>query len=458
MSDVREIVNVQITRETRAASRPGFGVAMILGLHHRFTDRIQFFTSASSVASVFQATDPEYIAAARLFGQTPSPERIAIGRRAADVCPLIVTTATSSRTYTLKVNDSVFTYASGVGATKDSIVAGIVAAVNAGSEPITAAAGSLGTGKFTLTADVTGVPFSVFNGADGAFDSQLSIDQASYSADDTPATDLSAILEANNSWYAVIATTRDESEIIDDTGETGVSNWVEANKKIFFTASDASNNASLSAPESTSLAGLAQTMGYDRTTVMYHASADSVYPEAAVFGKILPRTPGSYTAMFKSLAGVAVSSLTDTQVTNLLAKNALIYQEIGGVPITREGKVASGEFIDTIIGVDWLEAEIMYNVFTLLAKSLKVPYTAAGLQAVAAQIKAALQKGQDNGLISPFEYDADNNQIGGYIVTVPTISEISSADKAARILRNVTFTAWFAGAIHSVQINGVVTV
>jgi len=455
---LRDIVNVQIDRNTRSVSRPGFGIVMVLGSHHRFTEKTRSYSSIDAVADDFDVTDPEYVAANAVFSQNPSPVSILIGRRASDVANLVVVTATSNREYIVTVNGIEYSFTSDASATKDEIVAGLVAAINAGSVPVTASAGTVGTGKLIITADVTGTPFSVVNGAIGAFDTSLTVDYTSETNLLSVAADLTAIKEINNTWYALVLTSRTVSDIVDMSGETGAANWVEANTKVFITASAATDIINVAAgSDSTTVAALVKAKGYDRTQVFYHESAATLFPEAAVFGKILPQTPGSYTEKFKTLAGVVVSTLTGTQETNGAAKNVLLYQEVGSVPITSEGKVASGEFLDTIIFIDWLQTEIQYNVFTLLASMLKLPFTSGGISAVGGQVRAALQKGQDNGGISPFEFDSQKMQIGGYVVTLPALASISTADKAARFLDNVKFTAWLAGAIHSTKINGTVT-
>lgn len=86
--------------------------------------------------------------------------------------------------------------------------------------------------------------------------------------------------------------------------------------------------------------------GYDRTTIMFSNTADSDFPEAAWVGGQLPATPGSNTWEYKSLPGVTVSRLTDTQITILEARGYNYYIPVKGVNITRRGKVAAKEWVD----------------------------------------------------------------------------------------------------------------
>lgn len=60
-------------------------------------------------------------------------------------------------------------------------------------------------------------------------------------------------------------------------------------------------------------------------------------------------------------------------------KTANFYSEVGGVNITQEGKVASGEWIDIIIGTDWLEARLRESVYSALVNNRKIPYDDTGI-------------------------------------------------------------------------------
>jgi hypothetical protein len=187
------------------------------------------------------------------------------------------------------------------------------------------------------------------------------------------------------------------------------------------------------------------------------SSAGTEYPDAATLGKLLPYDPGTYTMKFKTLAGITVDYLTATQSTNARAKNANTYEEIGPSNILREGTVGEGEKLDVIIFIDWLQARITEGVYQPLINNLKIPFTEIGMAAIKGEIEKVLKIGVARGGISDYAQDSDKNQIGGYIVTLPAFEDITTADKAARLLTGVEFTAWLAGAIHAVEIAGVVT-
>jgi hypothetical protein len=110
-----------------------------------------------------------------------------------------------------------------------------------------------------------------------------------------------------------------------------------------------------------------------------------------------------------------------------------------------------------MIFIDWLKARCTEVVYQILVSNLKVPYTDAGIAAVQNALTQPLKAGQNVGGISPTAFDENKNQIGGFYITVPRLQDIPTADKTARTLNNVKFTAFLAGAIHVVRVNGLVT-
>jgi hypothetical protein len=166
-------------------------------------------------------------------------------------------------------------------------------------------------------------------------------------------------------------------------------------------------------------------------------------------GLCLPYDPGSETWKFKTLSGVTASALTETQATNLEAVKCNWYAEIGGVDITSEGIVGSGEFIDVLRLVYWTESRIREGIYSRMTTLPKIPYTDVGFSIIDSEIRQVLRQGIANG-----GYIDDEN----LAVSVPKRADISSVDAGLRKLPDVTFYATLAGAVHSVAVEGTVSV
>lgn len=214
-------------------------------------------------------------------------------------------------------------------------------------------------------------------------------------------------------------------------------------------ASQANGAATLVTDPTSDLGSELAALNYDRTALMYSATANTQYPEAAWAGLLLPEDPGSITWFAKTLAGVTADSLTSSQKSKALGNNVNTYTVVGGVSLTQNGTMASGRFIDIRRGVDWLQARMEENIFSRIVNSKKIPYTNAGIALIEDVMRFVLNDAVGNGVLR-----ADPPPT----ITVPLVENISTNDRANRLLPDMNFTAELAGAVHKVEVRGTVSV
>lgn len=261
------------------------------------------------------------------------------------------------------------------------------------------------------------------------------------SGDATVAASLTAIQNEDNSWYGLVA---DQAMVADFDD---IAAWVESAKKLaIFWITDAD---AYDATKTTDLASVLKAAAYDRSAVIWHATPASGadYPDAAWMGEGFPYDPGTSTWAYKTLKGVTPDNIAGKE-TPLQNKNCNYYSEVGGVNITQEGKVASGEWIDIIIGTDWIEARLREAVYSALVNNRKIPYDDSGITLIEGLVKGVLNQAAAAGIL----------QADSIVVTVPRYADIPQADKLARRLPDVKFTALYQGAIHRTTINGTISV
>ncbi len=167
------------------------------------------------------------------------------------------------------------------------------------------------------------------------------------------------------------------------------------------------------------------------------------------------------TLMFKQEPGIVAEVLSPTQASVLNGNNYNYFAAFtNATSIIVNGKVASGQFIDTIWGVDWLANNVQTNVYNLLYGTNKVPQTDAGMHTIGTAIEASLADGVNNALLAPGIWTAAGfGQLvtgqflqKGYYVYQPPISTQSAADRAARKSVPFQVAAKLAGAVHSVNV------
>ena len=253
---------------------------------------------------------------------------------------------------------------------------------------------------------------------------------------------LNAIANENNDWYGIVVDQALVSSFDD------VASWVETAKKFaIFWITDVN---AYDPSKSTDLASVLKLANRNRSAVVWHATPDggADYPDAAWMGEGFPYEPGTSTWAYKTLNGVTPDTLLASQETALKNKNCNYYMTVGGVSITQEGKVASGEYIDIIIGTDWIEARLREAVYSALVNNRKIPYDDTGIAMIEGLVKGVLNEAASKGIL----------QADSIAVTVPKYADIPQADKLARKLPDVKFSALYQGAIHSVTINGTISV
>jgi len=263
------------------------------------------------------------------------------------------------------------------------------------------------------------------------------------------ASDLDAINNENSDWYAICDTKHTEARAL------AMGQWTEAHEKLFVTCLTNVNNASSPGTDTTSVAHLLQSNNLFRTAWWYTADPKN-FDDVAITVKSFTKYPGQETWANQRLDAVPYYRLTETNAQNIFAKNGNTFEPFRNIAITQNGKVAGGEWIDVIRFRDWLCEEIKIRIFQQMVDN-RIPYTDPGIAIIRSRLTEALDFGVTRGGIAPPEVDSDGDFIPSYTVSVPLAANVSSNDKANRILRDVYFTARLAGAIHVVEIQGVLT-
>lgn len=433
MTNIEEIVRVSIVRGTKTISKAGFGVPLILSTEATFTN-VREYTTLKSLEADFATSTSTWKWANKLFAQERKVKKVKVARRTALVAQVntikILNAADGIFTVTINAVDYSFTAA---GSTIAAIRTALIAAVNAATatHSVTAAAG-VAADEFTLTC-VAGRGFAV--------SVTINLQNTATTANNGVAQDIIAAENQDNDWYALLLTSRTQVDI------EAAAEIIETRRKIFCTATNsadilANNNVAAN------FAALFKAKGYVRTIVFW--SGDQANgPDAAFLGRCLPLDAGSETWKFKDLVGVVADKPTDTQVNNLKLNNVNQYRTFAGFSMTSEGQVSQGEFIDVIRFIDWLQAQIEEEVFQLLISVPKVPYTDNGVAMIETIVRKQLQRGINVGGLRADPVPE---------VIVPKVADIPVSIRATRLLPDITFNAQLAGAIHFVEISGVVTV
>lgn len=421
------VVTITLTRESTAVSTASFQIPLILAAFTNFAERTRTYTNITGVAEDFNATDPVYIMAQKLFGQSTVgavPPSVVVGRRQIDSTTFTPVVADDT-VYTVTVNGVAYSITSGTSATATQIVTALKAAIG------TPAGITLtGTASLTVAPSVAGSNWSVSASAN--------LNAVNAVATEAWVDALDAVRESNDTWYALTAETHTQADVV------ALSDAIGATRKIYGTSSA---DVAVTAATRTDVAGVLADKSAGRTFGVYLPTANTEYPEAAWIGSQLAYTPGSNDWDFKRAAGVTVSGLSDTARVNLRSKNMNMYTKLGGVNVFQDGNMFDETPIDQVIVEDWLYARLQEQVYFRLINTLKIPMTNAGLVIIENEIRSVLSQAEANGAIDR-----------GWSVTIPDISEVPVTLRAARTAGVFQFRVRLAGSIRRIQINGFLSV
>ncbi len=268
--------------------------------------------------------------------------------------------------------------------------------------------------------------------------------------------------ENEENYYFLTWTDRVEANILAMAAEveaTETSNY----PKIYLPMTDDPNTLTPVVDPAIDLLGKLKELGYNRTACSWYESGTTdadgnftpvdTYFDAYTSAYIGQFPAGSTTWKFVDAVGfkAAVDPTTGKALPTRLQgyisdRNGSWYGIERGVTFNHGGTMASGEWIDTIRFKDWINDQIEVRLQNLLLNQIgsKLSFTKADIDRVLAVIEGVLQDGVTVGGLK------------GYIPpTAP--NTIPFSDQASRILQNIKWTGFLAGAIHFIVVDGILT-
>lgn len=497
---LERIVDVTITKETASVTRVGFGTPLLMVTHEVTGDRAKIYASLKEMEDDgFVSADLAHSMAARVFGQDPKVAQIVLGKRTRQPTRTVkltpVSPALADTLYRVTIDSTVFDFTSDSTPTIAEIAAGLTAAIDQASWlPTTAyvvgdyvrnlgnvyicttdgtsasSGGPTGTGSGIVDGTVVwafkGVEVDV-NATDNTTDmdveaasapgggaqagvpftiaqSRALFDFEDNTADPGIADDLSDVRNSNDDWYSVTGDWWSEAQA------DAMAAVIETTQRLHVWGN--SDTDVLDGAVTDDAASVMNGKAYSRTGMIWHTSPDS-HPAAAWIGSLLPTDPGSATWKFKTLVGILFDTFTGGELTAMTTKKANHYIRVAGLNMTEEGYAHDGTFFDETRGLDFVAQRIAEDVYRLLKVSPKVPYTDLGLASVQAVVQGVLISATVDGGGSGQIFRTDPSPV----TTVPLVADVNVNDKADRLLPDINWTAFLAGAVHNVQVNGKVS-
>lgn len=247
-----------------------------------------------------------------------------------------------------------------------------------------------------------------------------------------------------------------------DSDHLAIAPFIESSTNKHFYGVTTQEAGVLTSVSTTDIAAQLQALGYNKTCTQY--SSNNAYAANSLLGRQLTvlytGNNTVITLMFKQEPGVQAETLNATQIGALEGKNCNVFVAYNnGTTIIEPAKVASGQYIDTIVGMDAFAIDTQTALFNALYTSTtKIPQTDPGMHILATVIEGICQQYVKNGLFAPGTWtsggfgtlNTGDFLTKGYYVYQPPVASQSTANRAARISVPFQIAVKLAGAVHDV--------
>jgi Protein of unknown function (DUF3383) len=490
---ISRLVSFGAVVSQQGVQAPSLSTMLLLGTSAVIdtVERIRFYSTLAEVGEDFSNTTPEYLAASLWFGQSPQPTELGIGRwvNANSAGQLVGGPLTA-------VNQEIATWnAITAGSLKVQVDAGAATNVTglnfAAAANLNAVATIIQTGIQALAgvyADVTCVWNAVYENfviTSGTTGTSSIVDFLVAAGTGTDITGIMEMLSTSPGCYEAPGLAAETAlaavELLDNrfggqwyhlngpgfanADNEAICPYIDGDATPHFNWITTQDANCLVASNTTNIAYLLKGLDSQHAFVQY--SSTTPYAAISAAGRIATvNWAGSLTAinlMYQQEPGVTPETLTDTQAAALDGFNCNYYATYAsgsGVSILGSGVCPSGQFADTIVGVDGLRTQAQTNVFNALLSAItKIPQTDGGVVDLETAVEAACLQYVVNGFLAPGVWNTSGfGQLvegqtldKGYYVYAAPIATQSEAQRAARICPPIQVAAKLAGAVDLVS-------
>lgn len=187
-------------------------------------------------------------------------------------------------------------------------------------------------------------------------------------------------------------------------------------------------------------------------------------PDASYTGNVGPFYPKNVTWKFKRPQdGNAAASegtklitlprLTEGQRDQLSENHVNYLTEEYKRQYVKEGVCLNGEFIDVVLGGDWIAKRMRDLLYDILLENANVDYSDAGFGLVATAVLQALSEAadEDHNIVARDQ----ESKAGIFAVNIPKYADSTEEQRRNRVMPDITWEALLCGAVHQVKTKGV---
>lgn len=183
--------------------------------------------------------------------------------------------------------------------------------------------------------------------------------------------------------------------------------------------------------------------------------------DASYTGNVAPFYPNSVTWKFKrpqngnapaseGVKLISLPQLTESERNQLLDNHINFLTEEYKRQYVKEGTCLDGEFIDVVLGADWIVKRMRDLLYDIMLTNPNIDYDDAGFGLIATAVLQALSEAVDLNIIAK---DPESGS-GVFTVIIPKYADSTEDQRLSRTMPDITWEALLSGAIHRVKTKG----
>lgn len=188
-------------------------------------------------------------------------------------------------------------------------------------------------------------------------------------------------------------------------------------------------------------------------------------PDASYTGNVGPFYPQSVTWKFKrpqdgnastseGIKLITLPKLTEAERNELLDNHVNYLTEEYKRQYVKDGTCLDGEFIDVVLGGDWIAKRMRDLLYDMLLTNANINYGDDGFGFIATAVAQALAEAVDLNIIAIDQ----ESRAGIYTIVVPKYADTTEEQRRNRVMPDIKWEALLSGAIHKVKTKGVLRV
>jgi Protein of unknown function (DUF3383) len=498
---ISRLINIGVVITPQLVQGQSLSTGLVLGTSTVIdtVSRMRTYNTLAAVGVDFGTVAQEYLAAQVWFGQSPQPQSLNIGRwcQAAAAGRLLCAgltaanslisawTSINAGSFKLGVDGGATTNVPAMNFTGATTLNGVAAIMQTAIQGLGGSYAAVTCiynsvyNRFEITSGTTGSASAVSFATAGTTGTDISgqmgglVTSGGYVANGVAAESaLAAVLLFDNQfggqWYNLFIPSAVDSD------HTAIAPYIDADVIAHFYWVNTQEQQVLTTGDTTHIGYLLQQLQSQHTAWQY--SSTSLYAVWSMAARISTTNyAGSNTCislMYKTEPGIAAETLTTSQINALESYNGNVFVNYQGntlingqavqtpVPILEPGVCPSGQFIDTIQGVDAFRIQAQTNLFNILfGTPTKIPQTDPGINTLENGVESACSQFIINGLGAPGTWNSNGfGQLTpgqfldkGYYIYAQPIALQAPSQRAARIAPPIQVAFKLAGAVDTVS-------